>query len=840
MLPPITIESLGVQGCRAYLQPQTFNLHRGNIPLSLAVFAPNAKGKSSLVDAFEYYFSEDATLERLGRRAVQTKAGPLAMVHVHAEESGIVPEINFAFRQGNDRFQDAREVSTQAPPRPAAASRFVKYAKVRFIIRGYELRGFVENTTPERRYIDIVSWFGLDPLFGIQRRLRSLRRQIKQKADSNAEEAERMRDLRRATKGSLSSWDNADVCKWLNAHVLAKLDPTLVISDLSETDAGYQELIKREESEAERSGAASLTRVIGNLQALFKAPKDESEPPSGAIVAFEESVSRYTASVARLTEERARATEAVFNDVWTAAKQLFETNSDLLTCPVCEADFALGPHGSRDAIHVHLNAKLRGLVEYQDAERALKECAEERDVAFRNLKNALETAVSDLKDTESEQKTQRLAEYRETLNAWQADQSDVPSSSEASTQLTELTVAFSSELDRIKQQHNEDTYTNAVKVSNDLIQIRFDLDRIRRKKTELEALQVELNRQALAINNAIVEYTYNVINRLQADMDDLYKDIQGPQSIAPPIRFELPQEEEINQQRIELLIDFAENRKGVMPSGYLSDSQIHTLALALRLSAIRMFNVGAPVIVLDDVVTSYDADHRKNIAAMLAEHFNGFQIVLVTHDEQFFNLLQDHLPSGRWAFKRIMKIEPKFGPKFHDHRTPDELIQALLDEGNSAANEMRQAEEEWLLDICRSFGVKVVIRPVDRPYQFDRGELADALGSFLKSAGMLPPGVHSISNSFLTSLQKGIVENFASHFSDNPYKNASVGDEKARWKEFQEFRNHFSCCRCGSRRFKRPRDLRKPICAKCENPFSFGSPKVDPTAEKTKTSASAS
>src|SRR4029079_636899 len=126
-----------------------------------------------------------------------------------------------------------------------------------------------------------------------------------------------MRDLRRATKGSLSSWDNADVCKWLNAHVLAKLDPTLVISDLSETDAGYQELIKREESEAERSGAASLTRVIGNLQALFKAPKDESEPPSRAIVAFEESVSRYTASVARLTEERARATEAVFNDVWT-------------------------------------------------------------------------------------------------------------------------------------------------------------------------------------------------------------------------------------------------------------------------------------------------------------------------------------------------------------------------------------------------------------------------------------------------------------------------------------------------------------------------------------------
>ena len=169
---------------------------------------------------------------------------------------------------------------------------------------------------------------------------------------------------------------------------------------------------------------------------------------------------------------------------------------------------------------------------------------------------------------------------------------------------------------------------------------------------------------------------------------------------------------------------------------------------------------------------------------MLAKHFGDFQIVLVTHDEQFFNLLQDHLSPGSWVFRRITKIEPEFSPRFHDHRTPDECIQAKLDAEESAAAQIRQAEEEWLLDISRGFGVKVVIRPVDRPYQFDRSELATALASFLKGVGILPPEVPGISNTFLTSLQKGVVENFASHFSDNPYKIASVGDEKPGGESF--------------------------------------------------------
>lgn len=307
-------------------------------------------------------------------------------------------------------------------------------------------------------------------------------------------------------------------------------------------------------------------------------------------------------------------------------------------------------------------------------------------------------------------------------------------------------------------------------------------------------------------------------------MSTIYEEIQGSGSNAPPIHIELARPGYMDQERAQLLIDFSENRQGVLPGGYLSDSQVHTLALALRLAAIKMFNSQVPIIVLDDVVTSYDSDHRKTIARALSRHFSEFQILLVTHDEQFFSLLKDHLPQGSWRFKRITEVRDDYGPVFHDHQTSDELIQEKLNAGERAGDEMRQAEEEWLLRICRAFGTSVTIRSIERAFQYERSELADSLSGFLRRAGVEPPQVPGISNPFLASLQKGAVENLASHFPDNPYKSISAGDERARWEEFKFFRDQFKCNSCGNARFVRPWQLKKPLCAKCQAPFEFAVP----------------
>jgi hypothetical protein len=185
--------------------------------------------------------------------------------------------------------------------------------------------------------------------------------------------------------------------------------------------------------------------------------------------------------------------------------------------------------------------------------------------------------------------------------------------------------------------------------------------------------------------------------------------------------------------------------------------------------------------------------------------------------------LKDQFEAKTWQFTRIIGLDTSYGPRFADHKVSDEMIEARWVAGEFAANEMRQAEEEWLLNICRDFGVSVRIRPLEKAYPYERSELASALASLLNSAKLKPVLVPGVNNRFLTSLSKGEIENFGSHFQDAPYGGGSIGDEKARWEEFKAFRSQFGCKKCSRTKFQRPFTLNKPVCAHggCEAQFQF-------------------
>lgn len=381
------------------------------------------------------------------------------------------------------------------------------------------------------------------------------------------------------------------------------------------------------------------------------------------------------------------------------------------------------------------------------------------------------------------------------------------------------------ELDRdiaqIEERQGDHTYLKAKATIDRLIELAGERTLALRTAEELVALQDALATQATTISSQIRAKVQSLLDTLQTPMNAMYRAIQGNK--AKPVRLELPGEDDSNQQRLHLLVDFADNRTGVQPGGYLSDSQIHSVALALRLAAIRRFNAGAPVMALDDIVTSYDADHRRAISALIASELGDCQVIITTHDERFFNYLKDQIGVNAWQFTRIIGLDPSYGPRFAEHRVTDAVIEARWAGGDVAANEMRQAEEEWLLAICRDFGVSVRIRTLERAYAYERSELASALAAFLKGAKLDAPRVAGVNNRFLDSLIKGEVENFGSHFQDTPYGDGSMGDEKARWEEFKAFRAHFACGKCGRTRFQRPHTLKKPLCAhgSCEAQFEF-------------------
>ena len=808
MTETVSIEKLELTGFRIYLKRRTFKLRNSKGPLSLAVFAPNGMGKTGLVDSLEYYFSKNGTLEHLGMRSSTTQAGPNALRNVHAGRN-VETSVRIWFRRGKSRFDDARPLST---PLPDAARQVLSLVKVPFIIRGPELSKFVNEKSPTDSYKELVNWFELDPLLAVQEKLKALKLRIRKMIAETTGIRERLRDLADVTDGAITEWDRPSVLDWFNGSVLAALDKSLQLEALSGGDPSFRELESRSKAEQERTGLEMLGNLLDTIDGLYKQPKTPQGIPNGLIASFEKAILNVEEAIANEAAARSATKASVFGDVWASTMKLLDDRVELDNCPVCSTDFSQSPSKSRDGVYANLRVNLSKLEGYKKTKKAREKAETELGQTARDLEVALGRLAL---LAGSAYQHDAVTAYRGAVESWKVGEK-APDSKGATDALTRLNASVSADKERIGRQQGKQTYGNALDKVRRLIAIEADLDRIGRTRDELEIIRDNLNRQVEAFDIAVVEHVRSLVDKLQDEVGTIYKVIQGPHANVPPIRIRLAEEGDAHQRSAQLRIDFSDNNRDAIPGSFLSNSQIHTLALSLRLAAIQMFNTGVRIIALDDIVTSYDADHRKNIAAVLNDRFGDFQIILTTHDRHFFDLLQDHLDPSLWQFTQIKELRPAIGPILENHRVRDEEIEAKLNKGEDAANDMRMAEEEWLIRICYEFRTPTTFWRNHKP---TFNELATSLDQFLKESNLGSPTVPGSSRPFLESMQRAKIENLGSHPENDPYVSASGGDAKTRWKEFKHFRGLLVCHECDSSHFERPQNWNEPVCQKCKTPF---------------------
>lgn len=346
MADPYFLQSLGLSGFRAYLQPKTFDFSKKRC---LAIFAPNGSGKSSVIDALEFMFSKDGTLERLGQRAINNQAGPVALAHNLAAETKITSAVTISVVSGKDTTNGSRLATGAKRPIPAVGTALNACFAVPPIIRGHVLRTFVEIHTPEQRYTDVANWLQLGPLVEVQKNVRSLRTQVKAAAEDETALQRVDTQLAKESAQAVKTWDGAAVLSHANTSVLAPLDPALVLAALAAGDLAYLQLESRAKAEENKIGLAGL-RQIRNAAATLRAEVTDAENGetivSGAIPTFDAAVAALAAAESKETEERGKAASTVFQALWKAAEPLFaEGVAAPDICPVCAtpvADTAAG------------------------------------------------------------------------------------------------------------------------------------------------------------------------------------------------------------------------------------------------------------------------------------------------------------------------------------------------------------------------------------------------------------------------------------------------------------------------------------------------------------------
>jgi energy-coupling factor transporter ATP-binding protein EcfA2 len=125
------------------------------------------------------------------------------------------------------------------------------------------------------------------------------------------------------------------------------------------------------------------------------------------------------------------------------------------------------------------------------------------------------------------------------------------------------------------------------------------------------------------------------------------------------------------------------------PQQFLNEARQTALALAIYLAA-RLVCVppgrhALKLLVMDDLLISLDATHRRPVLALILELFKDWQIILLTHDRYWFQLARQQL-SGRTDWKTIEIYE-----RFNGDGLLTPLVRPI--EGDMVASSLAQAKK---------------------------------------------------------------------------------------------------------------------------------------------------
>jgi len=227
------------------------------------------------------------------------------------------------------------------------------------------------------------------------------------------------------------------------------------------------------------------------------------------------------------------------------------------------------------------------------------------------------------------------------------------------------------------------------------------------------------------------------------------------------------------------------------PLKYLSESHLNSLGIAAFLASAKLFNKSNGFFVLDDIVTSFDANHRVRLLHLLKSEFSQWQIILLTHEPFWFEMVKREMATSAWLFREL-EVLPLVGIRLKiSSKDLKESIRTKRKDGTLTANELRTGMERVLKDIGFSLEVKMAFRFNDENERRMPGELLSELRSTLKkrSAGILGDPVFSRLETC------SLVATTGSHDSGPVL---SSGDIAASCDDMLSLDDQFYCSDCGN------------------------------------------
>lgn len=639
---------------------------------STAVFGANGAGKSSFVDGVEAALSAGKVVHLAHEYSGRNQEKGLINT---ARPTDQASKVELALADGSAEILTWR---AGAPIREKQGSSSVEHWDYRCTaLRQEELSAFIRATKGDK-YSAVLPLLGLSHLEMVAENLHKLVKAVERKGDLQALRAKcaLAADRRKEIFGEQSNAQLLDRLEQLRLKYVAELPVETRVKTAIDTskaiDAQIQSL-----SAAQRKAAAIGEIGASDLQARL----DKVTDAAGMIAEVTEP----------LIKERL--------EVLSAADAFAQADRDVegqIPCPACGSEI--------EAVHFQ------------------EHIASERDrlSAVQNLFDQHRVAIGELCD---EIARLRNVAAKADLVEWRDGLPDLLAA--GASYLHDLVVP-----DMRKDCSSADILELQTKVgplvaraADDAKMLPPQVHTLVQHQTEAQALSASLNasKQRAAINRA--HALIRLIKELEAGVreeiaeqarktfgaisDDVqrYWEVLQPNDVITNVRLVVP---EGNDKAVEVALRF-HGKDQDSPRLTLSEGQRNALGLCIFLAMANKTAVEDRPIVLDDVVISFDREHRSRVGKLLQEEFSGRQLILLTHDREWFFELQRTFPKNQWSFHRLLPYTtPGTGITFADHALEIETAKARAktDPEEAMAN-ARRLMDIALSEIAERIGLAV-------------------------------------------------------------------------------------------------------------------------------------
>lgn len=642
------------------------------------IIGGNGKGKSSIVDGLELFFSSniDGSREPSSYRHIKSSNEPSIVI----------------YPQNSSQVTCTVDPSAGLVWNPQNKGDLEKHPLPRnFILRRNKIISLIESN-PSDRFRYIMELLGEDEIGEQRKKFQEAAKDLKDRCEAIQQ---RIQSKYRILVNGFIPKNLSEVIEYTN-----KLLTDISIEKIDKTDG--LELV-RQEIEKKLSFQdvdfyAKITNAVESLKMLFNDKLQES---------FDK-YSKILKEVVTLTQAFKDGNKSAIID---NAIIYFEQNSNEQECPIC------GQEISPTGLLLQLKNRRQILSKLSDALSAKKSTVQQ--VVY-TLDSHVSQLRRELELCKQFMSSELQASYVQAINSFsnmlKNIRDDVPVDTKDNTlMLVSYTTLFNERVKLLALL--EDKQKNMLATHDVKIKIAFDhISSFLQVLPEIESLNSEYLKQIeiykaveaarVTIEKACTDGLLSFLDSFVVEISQIYNEFhnfsEDGAEISECTKIELTPTRG-RSPLMHLKIDFFDKTTSVDPNFYLSEGHLDSLGLSIFLASVLKFNPKGSLVVLDDVLTSIDSSHKHRVASMLTSKFLDYQLIITTHDEAWardvLRFAESYSARNKWKSIHVSKWDIDFGPYLDDFK---ELAARVLtiDEENyvDRGATLRQLSESFMTE----------------------------------------------------------------------------------------------------------------------------------------------